>query len=348
MRLRSLDFIKAYGIIAFIIWHCYVAYYIHSPDDSPIKRYFLFATGFFILLSGFTVGLHYKKAIDFGVYYIIKKNGFRAIRLLFYMMGANLSVYFVFTQKVEFRGVIELFPKIISIFYLDRWDISLQVLIVIGLGMILNTIFIFLYEKHGSSITVFLIVCISIFSLIDLFKQHRFPYLWRYLPLSTSGMILGIYFNNELLKNTINTRVYLILGVAFTTVATYLSFASAYSIKYYSYFLSRVGAYQLLNISLVIGIGFLSYFYLDTGKGQWKYLRPLFTIIGEYSLFVYILQITIINVGHLIVSRSAFQTDLSILKLSMIILIICYILTNILDNLRRLPFINRVYKIFFG
>lgn len=345
MRIRSFDLLKTVGIVAFIIWHCYVNFYGALYNRSPFMRSTLFATGLFIFLSGATIGLHYHDRLVSEKINTILNIFYRCIKLLFIVFLANIVIGVVSTKTLSLVLLANIAQKMISILHVDRWDISLQVLLVIAAGMLFNSIvvpvLIRLSPFYCKLISVTPLFLIFVF---DWGNKYHLPYFWRYLPLAYFGALSGIVtykiVNNKLLSKVHLRRIFtfsiFLFGALWVPVIVSGEIASNIVVETLPYY--------FMILSFYSGFGGLAFRYLDNGPLS-VHLNRGFFILGEYSLFVYLLQIVLINISVLLLGGETFSSDIIVLSIALGITILCFLATNLIDRLRSIyPKLNKVYK----
>ena len=345
-RLNSVDFIKGIGIISFILWHCYDYFYITSSLRPPLGRFILYTTGIFIFMSGFIVGYHYYqkyiKASESDRHFINNRLYIRAMKLVCYVFIANLASNIIINKNIGVNIIKQTVYLLISLLYTDRWDISFQVLVVIAFGLMLSPLILRLEAHDKVFTTEILIVIISACCFYDVFNMSRIPYLWRYLPLSLTGMILGIYFKNIKFQgwNENNRYIYL-------TCFLGLCLAAAIFPRWYKYILMETGPYLILIISVFLSLNRIASKFIEQHFMLPHIISRGLVFIGQYSLFIYFTQIIIILFISELNRGRRFETSTNIIILSVLVLIISIILTYVTSFIRKYYYVEKVYKFLF-
>jgi len=116
-RLLSLDFLRGFGVITFIVWHCYAYFYKYPQGSSPVHRGTICATGLFIFLGGFLVGNHYYSRLSSSkdAASIARRLLVRAAKLTSYVVLANLLVAVLLERGFNGGAVAETFRNLISL-----------------------------------------------------------------------------------------------------------------------------------------------------------------------------------------------------------------------------------------
>jgi hypothetical protein len=344
-RLLSLDFLRGYGIITFIVWHCYAYFYKYPQGFSPVHRSTIGATGLFIFLGGFLVGNHYyaKLSATKDAASITKRLLIRAGKLILYVILANLLVAILMERGFNVGAFAETFRNLVSLLYRDRWDIPLQILIVIALGLICALPVILLHMRYGRRSSLFFLILLMGLYVFDILYPEHVPYLWRYLPLSLAGALLGLF-----LMRDIKRRVILGYGSACLAIAVGLCIASALSNRCYEYILFETGPYALLVATTCIGVGSFAYEILDVRKNVPRWLERSVILTGQQSLFVYIAQIVIIRLVALHFGDRTTDSDSRVLLMAAVIIAVCVALSNCVDRSRRYVVFDRLYRFLFA
>lgn len=354
MRIKSLDIMKTIGIIAFIIWHCYENFYGPTCHHSPFMRVTFFATGLFIFLSGANVGIHYNDKLRADRSGALRKISIRSSKLLIIVFLANIVVAII--AKKQFSSLLALFldvaTRLLSLLYLDRWDISLQVLLVIASGIMLNSLIISFCWHHSDRCGISYLKCIIFFVplvllfLFDVLNGGHLPYFWRYLPLSYLGAVAGVVVHEMIRTNLLSTcskRTLLSIILFACILAGTFMVASFLSLKIAETILYETIPYHIMVLSIFVGLGGIAYLLLDNGLSY--SLHKYFYLMGEYSLFVYLLQIIIINLLSMFVRGES--SNLVAISLSIFITVICLCSTIALDRLVGYQKINKIYRLIF-
>lgn len=341
MRLLSIDALKGFGIVSFIVWHSYAYYYKYSQASSPVSRGVLFATGLFIALSGFVFGFHYYEKIQRG--YPLRSLVFRLMvrcsKLMGYVVVANIAVSALNTDNIYYWDIIS---KIMSLFYIDRWDVTFQVLFVISIGLVLDLLVLAAFIKYEKYVCYFLTAAMLGLFFIDLFYQGNFPYLWRYIPLSITGAILGI-----LATRWIHQQIPALAIVTSVTVFVGLCVLSIFYKSWYYYVILEIGPYHLLVISLMASFILGGQYVHYLKNTALSIFGQILVILGKYSLFVYFLHVIMIYLSLSLIKERSLIMDTQISSIAMIIAISCVIFAKIVDYLRQYKVINFLYHLFF-
>lgn len=340
-----MDFLKGFGIITFILWHCY-AYFCKYPQGySPVHRSTIGVTGLFIFLSGFIVGNHYysKLAETKDMAAITKRLFARAVKLILFVVSANLFVAVLLERRFDYGVLVDTFRNLFSLVYKDRWDISFQILIVIALGLMCTLLVILLRVRYGTrSSYLFLMLLVGLYIFDALYTGHL-PYLWRYLPLSVAGSLFGL-----LLTGGYKRSIIFAYGLMCSIIATSLCIASVLSSKCSDYILFETGPYAIYVITTFIAIGSFSYYILDVRKYMPRWLEKSVILTGQQSLFIYIVQIVIIRLSALSFGANMIVSDSKIVGVATVIFAGCVALSNLVAWLRRYTIFDRSYRFLFA
>jgi hypothetical protein len=344
-RLSSLDFLKGFGIITFIVWHSYAYFYKYPQGYSSVHRITIYATGLFIFLSGFLVGNHYypKLVKTKDIALITKRLLARAVKLTSYVVIANLLVAVLLERRSIYGAFVDTFRNLFSLVNKDRWDISLQILIVIALGLLCTLPIIILHERYGNRSSYIFLILLAGLYVFDAFYSEHLPYLWRYLPLSIAGSLLGLFLTGDYKRNTI-----LACGLTCLIIATSLCVASALSSRCYDYILVETGPYAILIVTIFMAIGSLAYYILDLRKNMPFWLKKSLIIAGQQSLFIYIVQIVMIRLFALFLGANMIASDSKIVALAATIFLGCVALSNLVDWSRKYTLVDKLYRFLFA
>ena len=344
-RLFSLDFLKGFGIITFILWHCYAYFFKYPQGYSPVHRSTIGVTGLFIFLSGFIVGNHYysKLAKTKNMAAIAKRLFVRAVKLIFVVVSANLLVAVLLERRFDYGVLVDTFRNLISLVYMDRWDISFQILIVIALGLMCTLPVILLHVRYGNRSSYLFLLLLAGLYIFDALYTGHLPYLWRYLPLSVAGSLFGL-----LLTGGYKRSIIFAYGLVCSVIATSLCIASVLSSKWSDYILFETGPYAIYVMTTFIAIGSFAYYILDVRKYMPRWLEKSVILTGQQSLFIYILQIVIIRLSALSLGVNTIVSDYKIVALAAAVFACCVALGNLVDWLRKYALFDRPYRFLFA
>ncbi|MCP4680246.1 MAG: acyltransferase [Deltaproteobacteria bacterium] len=351
MRFSWIDFVKGVGIIYFIFWHCSSYFYEPGLYAYPPTRFIHYATGMFVFLAGLLVGLHYLPQM--------KNNGsarkifirlfIRGLKIIAMFFCGFLLKTFLTTRSLDLDGLVRILTSTASLFYIHRWDIPLQILFVIGLFLCASPLL--LLVGHSKQHTKLAIVGVGI-GIVEFFLPSRIPYLWHYFALGVFGAIAGFYLGNN--QKWIHEKVGKYSGRIFAVVFLFtlpIQIATTLSQDVYHLFLYGLLP-NLTSISLniiLLGLPILAILDLSTNKHP-KLLAAIspLVLMGQSSLFVYILQISILTVisgAHLVTRGNSPTLPVFVsLAIAIVSLVSCYIVRE----LRKIPLFDKLYKAVFA
>lgn len=345
-RLNSVDFIKGFGIISFILWHSYDYMYETTILRPPLGRFILYTTGIFIFMSGFIVGYHYYqkylKTSNVDRHTINKKLYIRAMKLIFYVFIANLTYNITITKSISVHTLIKTISSIMSLFYTHRWDIPLQVLIVIACGLILSPLILKSIIKYNEITIKILIFIISIICLYDFLHRGKIPYLWRYLPLSITGIIFGRKINNNK-----NWRWFGDYQIIYLTCSLLLCLTAAILPSWFNYILMETGPYLILIISVYLSLNIIASKFIEQQCIVPQIISRGLIFMGQYSLLIYFIQVITLNTISKLIGGRRFETSTNIIIISIIVLIISIIVAYITSKFRKYYYGDKIYRLLF-
>lgn len=346
-RLSSVDFLKGFGIISFILWHCYDYYYLIGNTRPPLNRFILYTTGIFIFTSGFIVGYHYFEKFIISphdVQYVITKRLYiRAVKLVCYVYIVNLISIIIKTKNLSIYALEKTVTLIISLFYLDRWDISIQVLIVIALGLAISPIILYAYARYKGLVSKLIILLIMALCLYDCINTGWLPYLWRYLPLSIIGIPFGNYFRKMGSRQKLEKYYYFYL---FTFIG--LCLISAVSSRCYEYILFETGPYLILVIAVFLSVTITAFKFIDEQRTSPLLINKVISLLGQYSLMIYIVHLIIIRVVSEIIGHKRFESNACVILIALILLIISINIVYITSYVRKNTYVDKLYRFLFS
>lgn len=343
-----LDWLKGYGILQFIVWHVFENFYIHPPITAPLFRLVFPVTGFFVFTSGFLVGYHYFMAIttDGARFSVFKRLFIRTSKLFLLVFIANMAISFLASSELTFFDLSHKTTReILSLFYVDRWDISLQVLIAIAVTLISGYLFALLFSNvRGSFIfAAFVLACLAWY---DLYSVGHLPYLWRYVAHGILGLMIGIVFNKFVLKNTFSGYCKR-LSIVCLSIFVFIEILVILKPELYNFFLYNIGPSLVAVGSYFIGLSLVLYVIYDLKKRRLGKIECWIITVGQSTLFVYLLQIVLIDIVVLIFKNFQVDSQLGCLVMSACIFFVCLVACWLVNWGRQFSFINYVYKAVF-
>lgn len=342
-RYYFIDVLKTIGICQFIVWHVFVNFYQFPKFDSPIFRLNFSVTGLFVFLSGFIIGFHYFSTIREPDHLIIFKRLFlRALKLLLIVFLVGLVINSFHFNNL-FHNSKDVLFSMLSLFYKDRWDISLQVLVAIA--MTLNAGYVILFFGNNrifKFFMVFLVLCV-LFS--ELILNHQFPYLWRYTLIGVSGIYVAeVYKKIVLLDRELMNKLIKPIALLFVYIFFLFECGVFKSKGFYLEALYKVSIQVIPVIAFSVGFSFFLYKIFDVGKSPFnsRGFQYFISLMGKHSLFVYILQIVLINALDILISPSIMKQS-DCLQISFLILIFCIMSCLLLEWSLHNNIIKKVY-----
>ncbi|MBN2521604.1 MAG: hypothetical protein JXB17_13915 [Bacteroidales bacterium] len=350
-HLICLDLVKGIGILEFICWHVFVNFYLYKPDTAALNRVVFSVTGFFVFSSGFLVGFHYYAKLQLSKVKdpacIFKRLCVRALKLFIIVLMANFTILFFKTKNFSSGNILYVLEKLASLLYIDRWDISLQVLMSIALTLIASYLLMLLFHRFRYALHVFLLL-LALIILIDLITVDPIPYLWRYGLHGIFGLIVGMFFFQNIFSGYYSNRFkiailgFVFLGIFFVTVLIVIIVPSAHE-----FFLYNLGP-SLLAVSAYF-VGFSNIFYLlyDLEGRSLNWSGKILKNLGAQSLLVYLIQITLINLIVLIFKKFKLYAQWECFVVSILIALVCFVLSILVGYYRQHSIVDRIYSIVF-
>lgn len=347
-RFVHLDLLKGIAILEFICWHVFQNFYEYTPNTAELHRVVFSVTGFFVLASGYILGSHYyPKLRDKKITsaYLLKRIFTRSLKLIFIVFAANICINFI-SMGFSLEAIVDT-KKILTLFYLDRWDISLQVLLAIALTLVLGAVLlIFIYYYQHTLLIVSLVIFMII--AIDLVRIDPLPYLWRYLLHGITGIVLGIIFNNKYQNNILTNTFVKFHLYTFGSIFILITILVSSDSSVHKFFLFKLGPDILAATSYLIGLGSIFFLLYDLRQLPLGIFSKILECLGRHSLFVYLLQIIIIDLTVIVFDNFRLGSQWECLVLTVLITSFCYIFTCVILKIRKCSrSVNILYRIVF-
>lgn len=348
ISLAHIDISKGIGVLAFIVWHVFENFHYPNRYDAELYRFVFFVTGYFVFSSGYIIGSYYLEKLKKGQSWEIgfKRIFVRALKLLIIVLLANTAMAIRKSGHITSYDLVVITQKIISLLYVDRWDISLQVLLVIAATIVLGQILLYWFIKKRSAYLLSSIVLCFIFA-IDYLTDGVFYYFWRYLLVGVTGVLTGAAFHSFFYTEHAGNTKFIFLGVVAIFLFSLFLFFTSISKAYYFIVMHDVGLHVAAVLSGFVGINILLYFKYDEKKKNPHGVMGFFRTVGQYSLMVYLLQIILINLFSMMGTPKSIETQTGNLLCALGIFAICLIFCHGLRFIRRYRFVNFVYGLVF-
>ncbi len=345
-RFHFIDALKAIGILLFIIWHIFENFYIHPPISSGLFRSVLFVTGFFVFSSGFLIGFHYYPIASLSGKIFWGRLCIRAVKLFLIVLSTGLFLTIIKTRQIDIEFLSPFF-NIFSLIYTDRWDVPLQVLIAIGITLIFGMLCIILINNRW----FILIISIFLFAVIswEFFTHCRLPYLWRYTFQGVIGIFTGILMSPQKISEISRNLKPNILAtmIASLVVFFYMELQAILSPEKYILFLYNTFFQATMVTSFFIGFALFFLFFLDINRFNLiQSTSQQLLLLGKHSLFVYLLQIIVINL-ILLVYPLELSSNIECISASIILFIFCLASTFLLEYLIKYAPFKILYSAVF-
>ncbi|UZP67566.1 acyltransferase family protein [Desulfovibrio mangrovi] len=334
-RLYPLDLMRGVGIFLIIIYHCYKNIYIFSAQNSEVFRLLFFTTGFFVFISGFTAAVSGRDMLsccDLGVWKVyIKKKIVRFLKLFVIVLFAN--IFFVVISMGGVGSVLDRVLSVFCLFYVDRWDVSYQVLASVGVSVLMCALYMYVYSLRSRVDLAFLVFVVLLCIVMDFF-YGVVPYLWRFAFQGVLGCCVGVALRWSGVDR---------LELWIVIVSLFLSFVMLLLGSLFSYNLMFQNS---VWFGFVSSVSFFITFYLFSVRfiGYEGVISKYMQHVGRSSLFYYIVQgVVIIIVAKLFRSDS----DVVVVVSSVFVLFCCSSMYVLAERLRRVRSIDRMYRFIF-
>ncbi len=346
-RRTSLDLLKGISIFSFIIWHVFENFYSYKSYEAELHRMQFFVTGYFVLSSGFMIGTHYYQKIINGIKWtsLFKRICVRAGKLFLFVFVAGLVMRYLKEKSFSLKDIFIIMQDILSLFYKDRWDISLQVLIAVAVTLISGYIMMIFFIKIKPAIFIGVTVLV-ILAVKDYKNSEYIPYLWRYVLHGLVGVGIGMIFHQYIYNRDLQKKQIYIIGITLFCIFLPIEFCAAYKKIFYEYMLFKIGTGILAVSIYTVSLSLMFHARYDIKKVPYNYVTQGIMIAGSNSLFVYLLQISIINFLK-IIFKIRFDYQIECLVYSVIIFSACAVICSLVIYLRRNTIIDRWYQIIF-
>lgn len=342
-----LDLLKGIGIFEFILWHTFLNFYASPSLTSSLFRLMFSVTGFFVFSSGFLIGSYYYHRLYEGTEWgtIFRRLCIRACKLLTIVFTAGIIINYLNTSMF-LMAVKKSVTDVFSLLYKDRWDISLQVLVSISLTLTLGYMLMVATVKNRYVNILFSIIALLII-IVDHGSPERVPYLWRYFFQGFLGIYIGIFFYKYIFSANIKKLTVFIIGITCLTCFALIEVYLIFSQQAFHFFVFTIGPQSFAVISFFLGFGMLSYLVYDINNRPLSLIGGSLSLLGKHSLFVYLLQIVIIDIVAILFKELRFSTQFGCLIFSLGLFIACILICKLLEILLHSAALKRVYTLVF-
>ena len=346
-RFHFIDIVKGVGIFEFIIWHVLRNFYYYPPSTAVLQRLVFSVTGYFVFSAGFLIGGYYYSKIENGSDWqpILGRLCVRSLKLIFIMLFAGFVIAYLDSSNLLSSFQLSI-TKAISLFYVDRWDVPLQVLLAISVTLFFGfLIFVSCIKSRGMSV-FFLIITISLL-IYDFIAIKDFPYLWRYFFQGLMGIYVGSVFYNRVVSGKTSNKVLLIIGIVCFVLFALVELSVSLQQPLYYFFVLNVTAQFFAVVTFFIGSGLLLYLAYDIHGRSISFVAGSFSLLGKHSLFVYLVQIVIIDLLVIVYDGAKFTTQIEGFLYAMSLLILCVLICRLVEFLLRYKRVKFMYDLIF-
>lgn len=342
-----LDLLKALGIFQFIIWHTFINFYAYHPSAAFLYRSVFSVTGFFVFNSGFLIGCYYYGKLCHGMKWnlIMGRLFVRALKLLVIVMSAGFVVAFLSSKNILDAFNLSI-GKIGKLFYADIWNVPLQVLVVIALTITVGYLILLLTSRSRLA-GIVMMTGIVLVAVLDLVQSGKIPYLYRYFFQGLLGIYAGKAFYGLTAKETQPKGNLRYIAVCLILVFGIVEAFVVFSAPNYYFFTLKIIPQSIGVCSFFGGVGILCFRIFDSKKVIKNGMIDAVVHLGRHSLFVYLLQITIIDLIVILFKGATLKTELGCLVFSWVLFMFCVLSCQILKHLLRFRKVSYLYSLAF-
>lgn len=331
-RVRALDFTKGSLVLFMVLYH-WLNYFIGLQSD--LYKYLRFLTPSFIFITGFLISSIYLPRYRSGDSRPPKRIAARGFKLLSLFFGMNFVVSLLLSQSYNGKIVFEPFSlsSIMSVYVTGDPLIAGQgkaavfyILLPIAYLLLLSAWLLRLSRRFPYVFHVVCLLCTSgslILSTVGIQSANL-----ELVTIGLVGVIAG-HISIDKINSFVSHRHMLVLAyVCYTAVITFVPVG---------YILQIISV--LLNLMLLYVIGL--------GSEENRKVQTSFILLGEYSLFGYIVQIAILQVLYRVLRHG--DTATAMLGLALVATVALTLLSvMVLDWARaKTPQLDALYRAVF-
>lgn len=336
-RLIALDWIRGVGAAFFILWHSIDYFFAGEIADLPLGRAIFFTTGLFVFAAGFLLGFHSFSSDAAPSFAARRRLALRGGKLLALFLGAKVVFLTMKRGIPDLSGLSQGFSDSFSLLYKDRWDQPLQVLAVLGLLIIVAPYLYPLVARPRRAAAVFCLVGVGV---LEFAAGGSLPYLWRYLAAGAAGLVAG----GAVEEARVSAKTAWALWAACLAVLVGLCAVAVSDAELYERLLKGTLANGVASAAVFAVLGIPAHLVW----GRYAPPGPVagVCLMGEMSLFVYLLQIVVIKAaaGRWMPVSS---NPASVLIAGSAVWLICLTACFIVRRLRSRPMVDRLYRALF-
>ena len=273
-----IDFTKGFLVITMVAYHT-LNYFLHGYHTA--YAYLGYVTQAFIFYSGFMCGTVYfsKMQIDRKAAY--RRLFIRGIKLIFLFSILNVLIHATISkningQDMSLQVIIDHIPLIFTIGYQSA--VEFPILLPIGYTL-LAAVPIMILNKLKYYLLIFLIIAFALLTILDIMPYFNI----RCLMTGIGGILSGLIYNEQ--KDNLSSSFFIYAGISFLLIFIVLIIPFAFDPRKYFviyYFYINVIIYNLRTLGS----------YLNPSRILTKQIIKF----GQYSLFLYLAQIFILQI----------------------------------------------------
>ncbi|WP_165066827.1 acyltransferase [Paludisphaera rhizosphaerae] len=343
MRFLSLDMVKGVGVLSFILWHAMAYFHQSGAESAPAVRFTHYATGLFVFVTGFILGLRGqadKRPL------LPASSVWRASRLLLICLAAGIAKQALQGRVLSSSLVLVPLWEICSLGMVSRWDVPLQVLVVIAAVLLLAP---FVVEACRGRRFAAIVFAAALPLALEPTLRLRVPYLWHFLLLGVWGTLIGVGLAQN--RERALAALQRLPGPAFAVSALAYLWLQLGVTTHEAWYVAALFTMAGNLASVVINVCFWGGPTLvrhDLGGEPAGGIVRVLALLGRHSLFAYVLQIVALNAvrasGLATPSASALPAALVTAAIAALCLAAC----SAIELARRLPRFEIGYRTLFA
>ena len=273
-RIVALDFTKGALVLVMVLYH-WLNYFVVA--DGSVYKYLRFLTPSFIFITGFLISHLYLSKHQSSGPRIARKLLLRGLKLLGLVLALNVALSTLRPKGLAARISVGSPGEVLSAYFTGTASVSFSVLVPIAYLLIFSA-GVLLLPRHYRSVCYVACACFVTCAFLSEWNNINSGYL-EIFSMGTVGLSVGFISIDRI--NGFASRW-------LTVLFAYLLYLAAITLWDVFYLLQVVGV--CLSLAII--------YWLGTDDAEPIGIRKIVILLGQYSLFAYILQILILQVLH--------------------------------------------------